>query len=414
MQIIRMILGSFISGLADACGRKKLCLCYCLAYTVSVFTKHCRYFYVLMFGRICGGIATSLLYSCFESWLVCAHGKRGLIGQKRAIHNEKKEDEERWLAQSLTISMYGNSLVAIGSGILANFVVESSGDIRPLFGTADDGTSALYIGGFISAFDMCIVPLLLCATLIACLWKENYGEEMRAFSEDNLDSELFLSQGSEQKKSRFCCLIFSKKSQYRTSLDHNNGNESTEETARETANTNAYSLDQGIERPNLQDTEEQLESPLLLLKVKKQRKKLGFSALSDGIITVWQSPSILICCIVGSAFEGSIYIFIFLFTPILTSLHAQLAESPNATDKLPFGMMFSSFMASCMLGTVAFSYLSNAGVAAAECLIGVLAIAAISCLVIACPLYTIGSGYTSLAKTPQYFGMFVYELCVGL
>ena len=353
-------------------------------------------------------------YSCFESWLICAHGERGLGGRKRVIHNnKKKEDKERWVAQSLSISMTGNSLVAIGSGILANFVVEGSGDIRPLFGTAGDGTSALYIGGYISAFDLCIVPLFLCATLIACLWKENYGEEASAFSEENHDSELFLSQGEDQQNSRFCCSIFSKKSQYQTSLDRNNGNESPKDTARETTNTNAYSLEQGITKPNLQDTEEQLESPLLL-KVKVQRKKQIFSALSDGVITVWQSPNILMCCIVGSVFEGSMYIFIFLWTPTLTSLHAQLDESTTDTYELPFGMIFSSFMVSCMLGSVAFSHLSNAGVAATKCLLGVSAVAAISCLVIACPLSKIGSGATSLAKTPQYFGLLVYELCVGL
>jgi hypothetical protein len=33
-----------------------------------------------MVGRVLGGIATSLLYSAFESWLVAEHFKRGFSG----------------------------------------------------------------------------------------------------------------------------------------------------------------------------------------------------------------------------------------------------------------------------------------------------------------------------------------------
>jgi hypothetical protein len=35
---------------------------------------------VLMVGRVLGGIATSLLYSAFESWLVAEHFKHGFSG----------------------------------------------------------------------------------------------------------------------------------------------------------------------------------------------------------------------------------------------------------------------------------------------------------------------------------------------
>jgi hypothetical protein len=33
-----------------------------------------------MLGRVFGGIATSLLFSAFESWLVAEHFKRGFDG----------------------------------------------------------------------------------------------------------------------------------------------------------------------------------------------------------------------------------------------------------------------------------------------------------------------------------------------
>jgi len=370
-----MILGSILGGLADSYGRKKLCLCYCLAYTFSVLMKHCKYFYVLMLGRVGGGISTSLLYSCFESWLIGAQGARGL-GRNSGL---KKEEEERWMAKSLSISMFGSSLVAIGSGILANVVVESSGKMRPLFEAANDGSSALYIGGYISAFDLCLVPLVICATIISCSWEENYGEEAAALFENREIS----SNGSSKERSSG------------TAVDD--------------------------EKKRILYDEPELSAGA------RQRNEGICSALSNGISTVWKSPKILICCVVGSVFEGAMYIFIFLWTPTLTSLQDKIDDSdvvkrvfmkamkdPHTDSDLPFGWIFSTFMVSCMLGTTAFSRLSNAGVSASKCLAGILALAAISCLAMARPLSVSGYGVTSSsATTPQYIGMLLYEFCIG-
>ena len=41
----------------------------------SSFPQHVPSYYVLMCGRVMGGIATSILFSAFESWLVCEHAK---------------------------------------------------------------------------------------------------------------------------------------------------------------------------------------------------------------------------------------------------------------------------------------------------------------------------------------------------
>jgi MFS transporter, MFS domain-containing protein family, molybdate-anion transporter len=56
-------------------GRKKAALLYVLTYTIGCFTKHWGLFMVLLVGRLFCGIATSLLYSAFESWLVAEHFK---------------------------------------------------------------------------------------------------------------------------------------------------------------------------------------------------------------------------------------------------------------------------------------------------------------------------------------------------
>lgn len=60
----------------DLCrGRKKAALTYAITYIIGCATKHWDVFGVLLVGRLFCGIATSLLYSAFESWLVAEHFK---------------------------------------------------------------------------------------------------------------------------------------------------------------------------------------------------------------------------------------------------------------------------------------------------------------------------------------------------
>ena len=56
-------------------GRKKAGILYVVCYTLGCFTKHWNNFYILLVGRLFCGVATSLLYSAFESWLVAEHFK---------------------------------------------------------------------------------------------------------------------------------------------------------------------------------------------------------------------------------------------------------------------------------------------------------------------------------------------------
>ena len=56
-------------------GRKKAALTYVVTYCIGCATKHWNAFFVLLVGRLFCGVATSLLYSAFESWLVAEHFK---------------------------------------------------------------------------------------------------------------------------------------------------------------------------------------------------------------------------------------------------------------------------------------------------------------------------------------------------
>ncbi len=354
-----MVLGSLVGGLADQYGRKKLCLCYCLCYMFSVSMKHFKNFNLLLLGRVGGGIATSLLFSVFESWLIGAHIEKGLTSSGNKTND--KDEEEKWLAKSFSYSTYGSSLVAIGAGVLANLVVENSGQMRPLA----LGGNNIYVGGYIAAFDACLVPLVLCAVLIICLWDENFGGGM-------------------------------------TSNTHRD-----EEIAEHVELVVIQRHDSGIAKKHssvLLNEDEQIE-----VKEKSSEYPQSSSAkvgLLSGIFTVWNSPQILSICIIASAFEGSMYIFIFLWTPALTHIETQL--KPTADD-LPFGWIFASFMLCCLLGTISFSRFSRAGISASKCLVGILALAALSCLAMAYPHISGSRG----AFCVQYWGMLTNEFVIG-
>ena len=62
-------------------GRKRACITYCITYILSCITKHSPQYRILMIGRVLGGIATSLLFSAFESWLVAEHNKVTVLTQ---------------------------------------------------------------------------------------------------------------------------------------------------------------------------------------------------------------------------------------------------------------------------------------------------------------------------------------------
>eukprot|EP00931_Biecheleriopsis_adriatica_P033738 TRINITY_DN19563_c0_g1_i1.p1 TRINITY_DN19563_c0_g1~~TRINITY_DN19563_c0_g1_i1.p1 ORF type:complete len:467 (+),score=63.64 TRINITY_DN19563_c0_g1_i1:49-1449(+) len=153
-----MVCGCFVGSLADRFGRKRLCLAYCVLYIVSCITKHWASYGILMLGRITGGAATSLLFSCFECWMVSEHTSR------------------HQFSQALLSYMFGLKfsimyIVAVLAGLIAQFTV----DMWPL--TPIKEGSNVYVGGFCSPFDASIACLVIAFTLICFLWRENYGEK---------------------------------------------------------------------------------------------------------------------------------------------------------------------------------------------------------------------------------------------
>ena len=136
------VFGTVAAGLADKYGRARLAKLYCLFYGVSCATKHFNSFGVLLFGRLVGGVSTSILHSAFESWMVHKH--------RRAAYPDE------WLAETFSVMTFANGIVAIAAGVVANF-------------------AAAHVG-YTAPFDLALTLLVACGAFLIASWDENYGK----------------------------------------------------------------------------------------------------------------------------------------------------------------------------------------------------------------------------------------------
>lgn len=156
------VFGTFIGSLADKHGRRNFAALYCILYFVSCLTKHVNAFSVLMLGRVTGGIATSLLFSVFDAWLVSEHNTRNLSAE---------------LGGSFSLAFFGNSIVAILAGELGQIMANLQ-PLTPLVGQ-------VHYGGYTGPFDTADVCLLICLVLMMTLWSENFGQSSKEAASDD-------------------------------------------------------------------------------------------------------------------------------------------------------------------------------------------------------------------------------------
>jgi len=298
-----MIFGSFIGGLADSCGRRKFTVLYAVIYAGSCLTKHFKSFWFLMLGRILGGIATSLLFSVFDSWLIRSHNDAGVSSL---------------ISKSFSAAAYGNSVVAILAGLLAN--AASSGDMIPMFSTGTKEDALLWKGGYLNPFDIALFTLICCGLLASFLWEENYGV-------DKLE-------------------------------------DSIEDTPRKSAP--------------------------------------WYFAFTSAIRATTSSTEVLLCGLVCSLFEGSMYIFVFMWTPAMKDLTKM--ANPDFDGDLPFGLIFSTFMVCCMAGSSTFSVLIENGCKVEQIGLGIFCVAACA----------FGMMVISHSDVTTFLAFLLFEVCVGV
>ena len=103
-----MVAGTVAGGVADQLGRRRGALAFCAVYGLSCLTKLSPSFGVLLGGRLLAGVATSLLFSVFEAWMVSEHQARRF--------------PDALLGDTFARAVFANGLTAIAAGQAASFV----------------------------------------------------------------------------------------------------------------------------------------------------------------------------------------------------------------------------------------------------------------------------------------------------
>jgi MFS family permease len=220
-----VVFGTATGPLADIVGRRKIAFLFSVMYTFCCLTKLSANFWVLIFGRILGGISTSMLFSTFESWYVYEHTEH---------HGFPSE----WIGVTFSSTTFWNGMLAIFAGVISNFTAEGLGY------------------GPVAPFVVATVPLVLSGILVLKTWPDNYG------------------QRGNHKLLQSC---------------------------------------------------------------------------ADGLKTIVSDRKILLLGCIQTAVESCMYIFVFMWTPVLMPAHP------------PLGMVFACFMVAIMIGSSIYTLLQARG-----------------------------------------------------
>ena len=136
-----LVFGTLVGAWSDKFGRRRMCLVFCIVYGASALTKPVNSFAMLFFGRLLSGVATSLLFTAFESWMVAEHRARDF--------------PEELLTNTFSKATLGNGVVAVLAGFVAQGAAGCCG----------------YAAPFLAA-----VPCLMLAAVLMRPWRENYGD----------------------------------------------------------------------------------------------------------------------------------------------------------------------------------------------------------------------------------------------
>ena len=179
-----VVFGTATGPLADILGRRRIAVAFCIMYTFCCLTKLSANYWMLMLGRVLGGVSTSMLFSTFESWYVYEHV-------------EHYGFPSEWISVTFSATTFWNGMLAILAGVVANFAAEGLGY------------------GPVAPFVVACVPLTLCLGLVLKTWPENYGNRktrLMASCADGLrlivsDRRIFLL-GGVQTAVESCMYIF--------------------------------------------------------------------------------------------------------------------------------------------------------------------------------------------------------------
>lgn len=120
-----------------------------------------------------------------------------------------------------------------------------------------------------------------------------------------------------------------------------------------------------------------------------------------GLRTILADRRIVALTVTTTLFEGSMYLFVFFWSPALISAHSE----SRSDAPLPFGLIFSCFMCAVMLGSTFFGLLKiDSARHAGHLMLSILAMASYGLLI---PVLQQAEGVT-------FWSFMLFEMCVGL
>ena len=102
--------GTFVSALGDTRGHRRNCVLYGVLYAMSCLLCNFKSLVPLLLGRLLGGIAYSILYTSFESWLIAEADAKGL--------------PVSLLARLFSVATFSNAGSAVIAGMAGHLAVE--------------------------------------------------------------------------------------------------------------------------------------------------------------------------------------------------------------------------------------------------------------------------------------------------
>ena len=164
--IAGMTAGTLIGSFTDRCGRRNGCVLCGLAFAFTCLTAHSTHLGILLLGRLTAGIASTLLHSAFEAWLVSEATRVGGPEHKLSL-----------VSSVLSLQTSLSSFIAIVSGAVATYFVNAF--------------------GVTGASDVSLFLLMVGIALIYSTWSENVGVHVAV---DHVDVD-HVARAREERRS---------------------------------------------------------------------------------------------------------------------------------------------------------------------------------------------------------------------
>lgn len=287
------LLGPWIGKLVDKYGRRAGTIAFSLLYTLGALSTRSSVLAVLMFGRLMGGIGTSLLFSAPEAWMVGEHAKEGHDG--------------KYLGQTFGLAYAGDSLIAITAGQLASIMASKNGPTGP--------------------FALSVPFLWIGAAIAALKWTENMAPKSQ-------------SDGGEKGE--------------------------------------------------------------------------GDSTIPGALQLMKGDKRIVLVGTMQALFEGAMYVFVLQWCPaVREAIQGVSWGQAGAATNVPFGKIFSCFMASCLFGSSLFGALQKRGTSTETVAQGMMIVAA-TAMTVAVAAVKNASSFGANAFHVLIAAFLVFEACVGM